>query len=280
MHILLCNDDGLDAPGLAALHRACRCLGEVSVVAPATEQSTTGHAVNLRRPVRVREYRHPSFGRVFAVEGTPADCVRLAIAELIERPIDLVASGINRGANLGVDVYYSGTVAGAREAAILGLSAVAVSQFVVRGQDVDWDRASQLTQRFLQEWLPHSKAWNEGKPDGAARLWNVNLPPARPEKTELAVCLVAQSTDPLPNQYCRSESEDPPSYTYCGPYAQRLARPGTDVATVFAGDIAVTPLSIGSTDEAALQNRFRFVLREPGLTPRGDGAEGPKGEEI
>ncbi len=278
MHILVCNDDGLDAPGLAALHRACDSLGKVSVVAPATEQSTTGHTVNLRRPVRVREHHHPSFGRVFAVEGSPADCVRLAVAELIEQPIDLVASGINRGANLGVDVYYSGTVAGAREAAILGLSAVAVSQYVVRGHDVDWDRASRLTQRLLREWLPRSGACNRGRPGGAARLWNVNLPAARPGKTELAVCLVAQSTDPMPNQYCRSEDEDSPLYTYCGPYAQRSARSGTDVATVFAGDIAVTPLSLGSTDEAVLDNPFRFTLREPGSATCSEESGRPEGD--
>ncbi len=264
MHILLCNDDGLDAPGLTALHRACCRLGDVSVVAPATEQSTTSHAVSLRRPIRVRECRHPAFGRAFAVEGTPADCVRLAVAVLLDRPIDLVLSGINRGANLGVDVHYSGTVAGAREAVILGLPAVAVSQYVVRGQDVDWDRASRLTEQLLREWPLRLGDRNGDWPGGTARLWNVNLPVARPGKTELAVCLVPQSTDPMPNQYCRSEGEQSPSYTYCGPYAQRWARSGTDVATVFAGDIAVTPLSIESTDQAALEERSSLALREPG----------------
>jgi 5'-nucleotidase len=275
MHILLCNDDGLDSPGLAALHRACRSLGQVSVVAPATEQSTTGHSLTLRDPVRVREHLHPAFGRTFAVEGTPADCVRLAVAELVEPPVDLVASGINRGANLGVDVYYSGTVAGAREAAILGLPAVAVSQFVARGQGVDWDRAAWLTERVLREWLSACGAWNGGRPGAGIRLWNVNLPVARPDKPELSVCVVPHSTDPMPNQYCRSAEDQPPSYTYCGPYMERVARAGTDVATVFAGDIAVTPLSLGSTHEAALEVPLGLTLHEPGSGAFNDRSSDP-----
>jgi 5'-nucleotidase len=264
MHILLCNDDGVDAPGLAALYRACKELARVSVVAPASEQSTTGHTVSLRRPVAVREWDDPQMGRAFAVEGTPADCVRLAVAELLDEPIDLVACGINRGANLGVDVYYSGTVAGAREAAILGLPALAVSQYVVRGRDVDWERAGQLTEQLLRGWLPDFGA-GTAVPDGAAaRFWNVNLPVARAGQQDVAVRLVPQSTDPMPNQYSRSDGEHAPAFRYSGPYAERAARAGTDVAAVFAGAIAVTPLSIGSTDLGALAVPLPRALAEPG----------------
>ena len=123
MRILLSNDDGIDAPGLAALERAMADLGELWVVAPMVEQSGRSHALTLHEPLRARQ----DGPRRFAVSGTPADCVYLAVHGLCPERPDLVVSGVNRGANLGDDVHYSGTVAAAQEGALSGVKALAVS---------------------------------------------------------------------------------------------------------------------------------------------------------
>ena len=168
MNIVLTNDDGFDAPGLRAAFCALRELGTVHVVAPKTERSACSHAITLRRPIMVHPTKLDGLGTVLAVDGTPADCVRLAIAAIIDQPVDLVVSGINAGANAGVDTYYSGTVAGAREAALLGVPAVAVSQAIRSGVEIDWAAAADLTAHLVRELC------NESLPGPG--FWSVNLP--------------------------------------------------------------------------------------------------------
>src|SRR5690606_30813205 len=126
MLILLTNDDGILAPGIHALRQAFEPLAEVILVAPDRERSATGHGITMHKPLRVEQY---TFGRSqgYAVSGTPADCVKLALEQLLPKQPDLVISGINRGANLGTDILYSGTVSGALEAIINGIPAMAVS---------------------------------------------------------------------------------------------------------------------------------------------------------
>ena len=131
MRILLSNDDGVHARGLLALYRELRRLGEVTVVAPLEERSTAGHALTLHKPLRMIPVA-PDF---YGVSGSPADCIYLGLRKVLKREPDLVVSGINRGANLGQDVYYSGTVSAAREACILGIPSLAVSL------DVNFHRA-------------------------------------------------------------------------------------------------------------------------------------------
>src|SRR5258707_128063 len=133
--ILVTNDDGYFSPGIAALAAALRPLGEVTVVAPQTEASAVGHALTLRRPLRCELVAD----RVYAVDGTPTDCVNIAIDEVLEGRPDLVVSGINKGLNIGDDVTYSGTVAGALEGALLGYQAIAVSLEFTRNA---WDFAA------------------------------------------------------------------------------------------------------------------------------------------
>jgi len=256
MRVLLSNDDGVDAPGLVALYRACRPLGEVWVVAPAREQSAGSHAVTLGRPITVREITHPQFGRAFAVDGTPADCIRLGFTELVGHPVDFVACGINAGANLGVDTYYSGTVAGAREAAILGVPAVAVSQFVGSNvtdwQDVaiDWDRATALAGPVLASLA--ARAGTE------SRLWNVNLPMRTAAGRKVGVRVVPLCTGPMPIRYARADQDGDLTrqYRYTGVYTDRGTHPDTDVSVVFGGDVAVTPMRIGPTELSALDTPF------------------------
>ena len=127
MRILLTNDDGIQAVGLRALYKALVAAGhEVHVVAPITEQSAVGHAITLSAPLRVKEFREENFFGL-GVSGTPADCVKLAISTLLKEAPELVVSGINAGANVGVDIMYSGTVSAATEGALKGFPALAVS---------------------------------------------------------------------------------------------------------------------------------------------------------
>src|SRR4029453_8054728 len=130
--LLVTNDDGYFSPGIEALAAALAPLGEVTIVAPQTEASAVGHALTLRRPLRLEHIRD----RIYAVDGTPTDCVNIAIDEVLEHPPDLVVSGINHGLNVGDDVTYSGTVAGALEGALLGHQAIAVSLQFTKGAGI------------------------------------------------------------------------------------------------------------------------------------------------
>jgi len=135
MKILLTNDDGINAPGIYALWRELRKIGEISIVAPETEQSAIGHAITLSNPLRLREvYRDSSFYG-YSVNGTPADCVKLGVTAIFKEPPDIVISGINLGPNLGVDVMYSGTVSAATEGTIIGIPSIAVSLAIRREPD-------------------------------------------------------------------------------------------------------------------------------------------------
>lgn len=249
MRILICNDDGIDAPGLTALYRACRPFGDVAVVAPTTERSSCSHAVNLGPPITVQTRAHELYGSCHAVDGTPADCVRLALSGLLAEPADLVVSGINRGANVGVDTYYSGTVAAAREAAILGRHAVAVSQYVRRHVPDDWERATALTHHVLTALLDRFPDTGTRGPDA---FWNVNLPLPAADGTAVACRVVPHSVDPMPMVFTTDASagDDEARYQYAGQYADRKADPDTDVAAVFGGDVAITCIRLAATAES------------------------------
>ncbi len=146
--ILVTNDDGYFSPGIAALAAALRPLGEVIVVAPQSEASAVGHALTLRRPLRIERIS----ADVYAVDGTPTDCVNIAIDEIMTAPPDLVVSGINNGLNVGDDVTYSGTVAGAFEAALLGYPGIAVS---LERAEADFGPAAAMAAKFAAQVLEH-----------------------------------------------------------------------------------------------------------------------------
>jgi 5'-nucleotidase len=171
MKLLLTNDDGIDAPGLRALLEAAAPLGEPLLVAPAHAHSGCGHRVTTDAPFRVTA---PEPGR-YAVEGTPADCVRVGLHRLMPDAA-WVLSGINAGGNLGADVWHSGTVAAAREAVLHGWPAVAISQYRKRGLPLDWDRAARWAVAVLRDLL--ATPWERGT------FWNINLPhPSRAPPT-------------------------------------------------------------------------------------------------
>lgn len=224
--ILLTNDDGWDAPGLAALRALAESLGEVYTVAPRDPHSYAGHRVTTDAPLVLTETAE----RMYHLSGTPADCVRVALTAMLPG-IDWVLSGINRGGNLGADIYSSGTVAAAREAALLGTPAVAVSQYVRRGLELDWNTSTELA-------LPVVSGIMAGTPD-AGEYWNINLPHLDPGvQAEVAEC--EPDAEPLDVRFERVGDH----FHFRGSYAGRPRRAGLDVDRCFAGAITVSRLRL------------------------------------
>ena len=191
MRILLSNDDGIDSPGLAALRAAVNDLGAVTVVAPSSPQSAAGHAITVHQPLEVRRIKvGPEEFLGISVDGRPADCVRLAIRTLLPEPPDLVLSGINEGANVGINVFYSGTVAAAAEGAMFGIPAVAFSAGNAGG--VNFPQVARLCRKVLNQLLR----------DGLTRgdLINVNIPVLK-EGVPKGIRVVPQSTAGMEDFY-------------------------------------------------------------------------------
>ncbi len=236
MRIVLTNDDGCDAPGLCTAFEALRHLGSVHVVAPNTQRSACSHTITLGRAIIVQRIEHETFGTLFAVDGTPADCVRLAVAELVPKPVDLVISGINRGANAGVDIYYSGTVAGAREAAFLGIKAIAVSQAIRAELETDWAAACDITRYLVEELIAATLP--------SLSFWNVNLPAPIPADPRNHVHHVPVAAHPIPLKFDRSERDDgSTAFTYGATYWLREVSVPSDYSVIRDGGVAVTAIA-------------------------------------
>jgi len=228
MKILLTNDDGIDAPGLEALAVAARRLGgEAVVAAPATPHSGCGHRVTTDGAVVVDEVGP---GR-FRVHGTPADCVRLALARLVP-DVGLVLSGINAGGNLGADVHRSGTVAAAREAALHGRPAVAASLYRRGRPTDDWRRAA--------AWLADLLESLRGRPLPGGEFWNVNLPDLADDSPPPPVVECDVDPSPFALDYRRSEA----GWHYAADYHGRERITGGDVDVCFSGRIALSRLRV------------------------------------
>lgn len=228
MKILLTNDDGVDAPGLAALHQAVAGLGELLIMAPHQALSGCSHQVTTDRPIQVAEV---AAGKM-SVTGTPADCVRLALMK-VAPSIDLVLSGINDGGNLGVDTFMSGTVGAAREAALLGKRAIALSQYRRRKLPFDWEWASRLVARILPQLLR--------RPLPPRSFWNVNLP----HESDYATCvadIVFCPLDPHPLPVSYEQLAD--AWHYRSDYQSRKRKPGADVDVCFSGRVAISLMSL------------------------------------
>jgi 5'-nucleotidase len=227
MKIILTNDDGIDAPGLAALEHACARWGEAVIVAPSECHSGLSHRVTTDEPIRVEE-EGPNRFRVY---GTPADCTRLALTCLVPDAA-WVWSGINRGGNLGADTYTSGTVAAAREAALFGLPALAISHYVGRRRELSWAAAEPRAAKAIEYCLSH--------PPPAGRFWNVNLPHPLDDAAECELSLCPLDYGP---HHVHFEAVGG-TYRYCGDYHQRPRMPGHDVDECFSGKIAMTLIPI------------------------------------
>ena len=236
MLILVTNDDGVHSPGLTALARSLAVLGRVVVVAPDRERSAVGHALTLHAPLRAEEIRPD----VFAVDGTPTDCVNLGIHGLLTEKPRLVVSGINRGGNLGDDITYSGTVAAAMEATLMGVPAFAVSLAGERFLDQDFGAAAtfsrQLAERLLDKGLPLDTFLNVNVPAGCPRGVRLTLQGKR-----RFADLVVEKLDPRGRKY----------YWIGGGEIGFHDVPGSDFHAVHRSYISITPLHLDLTNHQA-----------------------------
>jgi 5'/3'-nucleotidase len=242
MRILLTNDDGIYAPGLAVLEEIARVLSDdVWIVAPETDQSGVSHSLSLNDPLRLRELD----ARRFAVKGTPTDCVIMAVRHLMDGPPDLVLTGVNRGLNAAEDVTYSGTIAGAMEGTILGFPSFALSQAysAATRQQPHWDTAIKyspdLIRRILAEGVPRDV------------LVNVNFPDCPPENVRgIAVTTQGKRDQELLRIDARYDGRGNPYYWLAFARRERTAGAnGTDLSAIADCRIAVTALKLDLTDE-------------------------------
>ena len=227
MKIVLTNDDGIEAPGLEAALLCLQELGDVTVVAPAEARSGVGHQITTNSPIVVNRVGD----KRYSVQGTPADCSRIALKDILP-DADWVVAGINRGANLGSDVYNSGTVAAAREAAILGGRAIAVSQYVARNETIDWEITGHHAGNVLRHLL--ERTLDRGC------FWNVNLP--HPLKIESKLKYQACGLDTHPHKY--SYRKEGNAYIYEGTIHERPRDSGKDIAVCFGGKVSITRMTL------------------------------------
>lgn len=242
MRILATNDDGVYAPGILALVEALSPEHQVFVVAPEAEQSAVGHSITLADPIRVRPLDQ---GRLsgFAITGTPADCVKLAVHEFLDEPPDLVVSGINRGANVGVNLVYSGTVSAATEAAMMGLSSIAFS-LDSHDPKADYGPAAQVASRIVGQYS------SMGLPAGVALIVNV---PATPLNDIRGLKITRQSTAKLRERFLKRT--DPRGHVYYWQAGETMGTDGgmdTDYPALLAGYVTMTPIRFDLTHHGEL----------------------------
>ncbi len=245
MRILITNDDGYRAEGLRTLAQAVRELGEVRVVAPDREQSATSHSLTLQNPLRVKTRGEG----VQAVDGTPTDCVILAMRTLLPEPPDIVLSGINHGANLGDDVLYSGTVAAAMEATILGVPGVAIS--LVSGEEhlAAWGPAvARVLARLLPRQLPKDT------------LLNIHLPPIPPGDAR-GVRITTLGRREYIGSITRAADPNGREYFWIGGGESRWwGGPDSDFRAIHEGYVSVTPLHLDLTNYTLREELARWDL--------------------
>ncbi len=246
MRILLTNDDGIHAPGLRALRKELLKLGQVTVVAPATEQSAVGHSVTLMTPLIIQEvFDEDRAFMGYAVEGRPADCVKLALVELLTEPPDVVISGMNAGSNAGINVLYSGTVAAAIEGAFFHQTSIAVSLEYTKLKPLDFPRAAEYALQVIRQLLAQQL------PKGS--LYNVNIPSL--DKGPIrGVRVVPQNITAFVEEFDRRS--DPRGRTYFWTSDNLNCpdpHPDTDVTALADSFISITPLQFDLTDHPRLK---------------------------
>jgi 5'-nucleotidase len=256
MRILLTNDDGIYAPGLRALLPELRKIGEVTVIAPATEQSAVGHSVTLTTPLIVQQVSNGD-GQVigWAVEGRPADCVKLAIRELLAEPPDLIVSGLNAGSNAGINVLYSGTVAAAIEGAFFKVTSIACSQEYRKLEPIDFGRGAALARGVIEQILAQEPA--------TGSLFNVNIP--SPDKGPVrGIKVLPQNLAPYVEGFDRRMDPRGRVYFWTTPdFRCPDPHPDTDVTALADGYITVTPLQFNLTDASRLEQMRGWEWRVP-----------------
>ena len=263
MRILLTNDDGVYAPGLAAMERALRRLGEVFVVAPLREQSGVAHSITFLTPLQVRKVYVNDKHWAWTVDGSPADCVKLAVSAILPERPDLIVSGINGGLNAGINVIYSGTVAAAVEGAFYGITSIAVS--LQYDENEPFQQAADLAVGVIGKLLEQSGT--------SGRLYNLNIPLKALQKTAPEVKVVPidatqywetfeRRIDPLGRAYYwlagKPDARQPKS---------EEPKQETDLTVLSQGHLSLTPLNFDVTDKLELKE-----MADWNLTPQDNGA--------
>lgn len=257
MRILLTNDDGVYAPGLRALRTELRKIGDVTVVAPASEQSAVGHSITLLTPLLVQEVRDDDNTPLgWAVEGRPADCVRLALLELMSEPPDVIISGLNAGSNAGINVLYSGTVAAAVEGSFYRHTSIAVSLETAKPSPPDFARAAQYARKVIEQVLDH--------PLAKGTLFNINVP-ALEKGPPKGIRVVPQNVAPYLETFDRRIDPRGRVYFWNKPdYSCSDPHPDSDVYALSEGFITVTPLQFNLTHAAMLERMQPWKWSEIG----------------
>jgi len=247
MKILLTNDDGYTAPGILALHQTLKPHHEVTLVAPDRENSGVGHAISLNQPMRLEEKALPCGSPAFAVTGTPADCVKLALFELFpgEAVPDLVIAGINPGSNTGVNINYSGTAAAAREAVINGVPAIAASIEIGARQCLDFEGFAQFIATLVDK-LP-----GMGIPGGT--FLNLNAPDRMIHEAR-GVAITRQCTGNVSKEFSkRTDPKNREYFWYGGAYVPE-GETDTDIQAVGRDRISISPIQCDTTDHDSLDS--------------------------
>jgi 5'-nucleotidase len=253
MRILLTNDDGILAPGIEALYRALADLGQVAVVAPDTAQSAVGHAISVLTPMAAHRVHIKNVFEGWAVDGRPADCVKLAMLELLDWRPDFVVSGINAGINTGLYIFYSGTVAGAAEGAVFfGVPSMAVS--LELSDDLDFERAAQIARRVFERYAA-------ARPP-AGTCVNVNIP-ALDSGWPKGIRVCPQSVVPAEASYQRQVDPHGRQIFWLDPAPpEPTSHPDTDTEAILEGYVAITPLCFDVTDRKMLPEVEKWAWPE------------------
>jgi len=250
MEILLTNDDGIYAPGLEALERALQQLGHVTVVAPATEQSGVGHSITFLSPLICKEVYDGQRRRGWAVEGSPADCVKIGILKFCPCRPDLVVSGMNGGLNAGINVLYSGTVAAAIEGAFFGITSVAVS--LEFDEQAPYEQAASIAGAVIQQILAQKRP--------EPQLYNLNIPTAaigKPTRLRVVPMSIARYGERF------IERQDPRGRTYYWAAHDPALRPAdaeTDLSALEDGCVTLTPLQYDMTQRTAMADMANWTF--------------------
>lgn len=235
MNILLTNDDGIFAPGLAAIYKELVKIGDVTVVAPADSQSGASHTVTFKEPLVFNKVDINGRFSGYSVQGSPADCVKLACMQLCKGPIDLVVAGINNGANAGINVYYSGTVAAAMEGAFLKIPSTAMSLAV--DEQMDYEKGAVYCVQTLKELMPLERGY----------VLNINIPQLSKGRPK-GVRVVPQSTGGFHEYYELQKNKVGQTVFQLTTGPHRDEEEPTDTTSIAERFITITALSLGMTD--------------------------------
>ena len=241
MMILLTNDDGIRAPGIAAMYRQIKKMGDVHVIAPDPEQSATGHGITLDVPLLTSKVKVQDLFEGISVHGRPADCVKVAVDQILPRKPDLVISGMNAGANAGIAVLYSGTVAAAIEAAFLGVPSIAVSMHLDGKKEPAFDWGAEIAMEAIEKIMKIGL--------GVHEMANINVPALSPGQRPAGIKIVRQCTVPWIDSY--DKRTDPRGREYfwnLSYFSFGTSEDDTDMAALRDGYVTITPLQFDLTN--------------------------------